>query len=65
MNKELLKDLLIYLDTSLNWEQDKYLNDNLLNSVQIINFLNNKHPEFSNPQKRHTLIKGILEELEK
>lgn len=65
MNKELLKDLLMYLDTQLNWEHDNFLNNNMIDSMQLIKFLTNKHPEFSNTKERHALIRGILEELEK
>ena len=62
-DKELLKDLLIYLDTQLNFEHHIYLDNEFLKSVKLIGGLQEKHPEFVKVKSRHELIKKILEEL--
>lgn len=58
-----LIDLIMYLDVSLNWQKDIYLNDDIGNSMYLISTLSEKHREFSNVRKRQNLIKEIIVKL--
>lgn len=58
--KELIIDLLIYLDTLDNWNREIVG----IQGMQIIYEMNKKHKNFSDAEKRHKLICKIIKELE-
>lgn len=61
ITNELIVDLLVYLDTCVNY------NDERINGMKAFNILNaclDKHKEFKDPAERHELICRIIDKLE-
>ena len=60
---QLIIDLLIYLDTCVNWQYDIFLNNDISQSMEIISQLSLKHREFEHADKRHELIIETIDKL--
>ena len=63
-DKKLLIDLLIYLDISLNWEQQRFLGNDIGNSINVLMTVQRKHKDFPNAEKRHKIISKLITKLE-
>ena len=61
---KLIIDMLIYLDVKVNWYEDKYLNNDIGKSMDIITGFQNKHKGIGNAKKRHKIISNLLTKLE-
>lgn len=61
---KLIIDMLIYLDVKVNWYEDKYLNNDIGKTMDIITGLQNKHKDIGNAEKRHKIISNLITKLE-
>ena len=59
--KELIIDLLVYLDTQLNLNENTIPNSEYNNAIGIVAHLNEKHKDFGNAETRHALLCRIID----
>ena len=63
--KQTIKELLIYFDTLLNSNEEKYLNNDISVSIKILHEISQKYPQLGNAKDRQQLIKDLLERIDK